>query len=171
MEEEESGGGGGQGREGRQYDQDEDYIYDHNNNNNSYEGDEQLAHTGQEAHQGEKVHNQPNQLEDGDDDRRDGGRRQIEDELNNSALPEYQHPPSDFVGIAFEYFSSQVIKHFNFQTNENAAHKDINTTFNTTEDEVLNLVAVLNYMVIAELPSVHDYRTMHNTVCHVTNLI
>ncbi|GLD46317.1 piggyBac transposable element-derived protein 3-like protein [Lates japonicus] len=62
-------------------------------------------------------------------------------DLNNPALPEYQHSSPDFVGTHFEYFSRyfspQVIKHITYQTTLYATQKDINTTFTTTEDEML----------------------------------
>ena len=48
---------------------------------------------------------------------------------------------------------------------------NINTTFATTEDEMMNFVAILNYMGIAELPSVDDYRAMETRVPQVANLM
>ncbi|KAJ8372580.1 hypothetical protein AAFF_G00281240 [Aldrovandia affinis] len=82
-------------------------------------------------------------------------------DLNNPALPEYQHSPRDFVDTRFQYFSRyfspQVIEHITYQTNLYATQMDVNTTFTTTEDEVMTFVAILIYMGISELPSVDDY--------------
>ncbi|XP_070814262.1 piggyBac transposable element-derived protein 3-like [Chaetodon trifascialis] len=92
-------------------------------------------------------------------------------DLNNPALPEYQHSPPDFVGTPFEYFSRyfspQVIRHITYQTNLYATQKDVTTT----EDEMLNFVAILIYMGIVELPSVDDYWAMDTRVPQVANLM
>ncbi|XP_029946701.1 piggyBac transposable element-derived protein 3-like [Salarias fasciatus] len=96
-------------------------------------------------------------------------------DLNNPPLPEYQHSPPDFVGTPFEYFSRyfspEVIKHITYQTNLYATQKDVNTTFTTTEDEMLNFLAILIYMGIAELPSIDDYWAMDTRVPQVANLM
>lgn len=68
-------------------------------------------------------------------------------DLNN-----HQQSPPDFVGTPFEYFSRyfspQVIKHITYQTNLYATQKNVNTTFTTTEDEMVKFVAILMYMGI-----------------------
>ncbi|KAJ8372398.1 hypothetical protein AAFF_G00289730 [Aldrovandia affinis] len=96
-------------------------------------------------------------------------------DLNNPALPEYQHSPPDFVDTPFQYFSRyfspQVIEHIMYQTNLYATQMDVNTTFNTTEDEVMTFVAILIYMGISELPSVDDYWAMDTRVPQVANLM
>lgn len=46
----------------------------------------------------------------------------------------------------------------------------MNTTSITTEDEIMNFVAILNYMAITELPSVGDYWAMETSVCQVENI-
>uniref|UniRef100_A0A672GPT1 PiggyBac transposable element-derived protein domain-containing protein n=1 Tax=Salarias fasciatus TaxID=181472 RepID=A0A672GPT1_SALFA len=85
------------------------------------------------------------------------------------------HSPPDFVGTPFEYFSRyfspEVIKHITYQTNLYATQKDVNTTFTTTEDEMLNFLAILIYMGIAELPSIDDYWAMDTRVPQVANLM
>ncbi|XP_045904393.1 uncharacterized protein LOC123970405 [Micropterus dolomieu] len=48
---------------------------------------------------------------------------------------------------------------------------NINTTFATTEDEIMNFVAILIYMGIAELPSVDDYWAMETRVSQVAKLM
>ncbi|KAJ8402191.1 hypothetical protein AAFF_G00370560 [Aldrovandia affinis] len=71
-------------------------------------------------------------------------------DLNNPALPEYQHSPPDFVDTPLQYFSRyfspQVIEHITYQTNLYATQMDVNTTFTTTEDEVMTFVAMLIYL-------------------------
>ncbi|KAL1260041.1 hypothetical protein QQF64_007868 [Cirrhinus molitorella] len=63
-------------------------------------------------------------------------------DLDNHALPEYQHFPPDYIETPYNYFSRyfspQVIKHITYQTNLYATQKDINTTFTTTEEETRN---------------------------------
>ncbi|XP_051957445.1 piggyBac transposable element-derived protein 3-like [Xyrauchen texanus] len=96
-------------------------------------------------------------------------------DLDNPALPEYQHCPPDFIDTPFQYFSRyfspQIIKHITYQTNLYATQKNINTTFTTTEDEMMNFVAILMYMGIAELPAVEDYWAMETRVPQVANLM
>ncbi|KAM3864714.1 piggyBac transposable element-derived protein 3-like [Diretmus argenteus] len=96
-------------------------------------------------------------------------------DLNNPALPEYQHSPPDVVDTPFQYFSRyfspQVIEHITYQTNLYATQMDVNTTFTTTEDEVMTFVAILIYMGISELPSVDDYWAMDTRVPQVANLM
>ncbi|XP_058635875.1 piggyBac transposable element-derived protein 3-like [Onychostoma macrolepis] len=79
-------------------------------------------------------------------------------DLDNQALPVYQHVPPDFIETPYayfsKYFSPRVIKHIAYQSNLYATQKDVNTTFTTTEDEVRNFVAILLYMGISELPSI-----------------
>lgn len=48
---------------------------------------------------------------------------------------------------------------------------NINTTFATTEDAIMNFVAILIYMGIAELPPVDDYWAMETRVSQVANLM
>lgn len=96
-------------------------------------------------------------------------------DLDNPPLPEYQHSPPDFVQTPFQYFSRyfspEIIKHITYQTNLYATQKDVNTTFTTTEEEILNFVAILIYMGIAQLPSVDDYWAMETRVPQVANLM
>ncbi|KAK7169972.1 hypothetical protein R3I94_000266 [Phoxinus phoxinus] len=52
------------------------------------------------------------------------------DDLDNAALPKYQHCPPDFIETPFQYFSRyfspQVVKHIKYQTNLYANQKNIN---------------------------------------------
>ncbi|KAI3366108.1 hypothetical protein L3Q82_009927 [Scortum barcoo] len=96
-------------------------------------------------------------------------------DLDNPALPEYQHSPPDFVQTPFDYFcryfSPQVFAHIAYQTNLYATQKDINTTFTTTEEEIMDFVAIMMYMGITQLPSVEDYWAMETRVPQVANLM
>ncbi|KAJ8372586.1 hypothetical protein AAFF_G00281300 [Aldrovandia affinis] len=69
------------------------------------------------------------------------------------------------------YFSPQVIEHITYQTNLYATQMDVNTTFTTTEDEVMTFVAILICMGISELPSIDDYWAMDTRVPQVANLM
>ncbi len=61
-------------------------------------------------------------------------------DLDNQALPKYQHVPPDFIETPYtyfsKYFSPRVNKHIAYQTNLYATQKYVNNTFTTTEDEV-----------------------------------
>lgn len=96
-------------------------------------------------------------------------------DLDNTAMPEYQHSAPDLAETSFEYFSRyfgpQVIEHITYQTNLYATQKDVNTTFTTTKDEMMNFVAILLYMGIAKLLSVDDYWAMETRVPQVANLM
>ncbi|XP_062372032.1 piggyBac transposable element-derived protein 3-like [Sardina pilchardus] len=96
-------------------------------------------------------------------------------DLDNPPLPEYQHIPPDFIQSPFDYFrryfSDEVISHITYQTNLYATQMDINTTFATTEDEIMNFVAILMYMGIAELPAVEDYWALETRVSQVANVM
>lgn len=74
------------------------------------------------------------------------------------------HSPPDFIESLFQYFSRyfslQRIQHIVYQTNLYASQKDINTTFTTNVDEMMNFVAVLVYMGIAELLSSKRFSQM-----------
>lgn len=48
---------------------------------------------------------------------------------------------------------------------------DINTTFATNEDEIINFVAILIYMGIAVLDSVDDYWSVETSISQVANLM
>ncbi len=86
------------------------------------------------------------------------------DDLDNQALPEYQHVPPDFIKTPYtyfsKYFSPRVIKHVTYQTNLYATQKDVNTT----TKEVRNFVAILLYMGISERSSIDDYWAMETRV-------
>ncbi|XP_030018215.1 piggyBac transposable element-derived protein 3-like isoform X4 [Sphaeramia orbicularis] len=96
-------------------------------------------------------------------------------DLDNPSLPEYLHFPPDFVGTPFHYFrryfSPQVISHITYQTNLYASQRDVNTTFTTTEEEMMHFVAILIYMGIAELPSIDDYWAVVTRVPQIANLM
>ncbi|XP_036008037.1 piggyBac transposable element-derived protein 3 [Fundulus heteroclitus] len=96
-------------------------------------------------------------------------------DLNNTALPEYQHSTPDYIDVPFQYFTryfdDQIIRHITYQTNLYAAQKDINTTFTTNENEILTFVAILIYMGIVELPSVDDYWAIETRVPQVAQLM
>lgn len=96
-------------------------------------------------------------------------------DVDKPTLPEYQHHPPDFVATPFEYFSKyfspHVINHITYQTNLYATQNDVNTTFVTTENEIMNFVAVLIYMGINVLPSVDDYWAMESRVSQVANIM
>lgn len=96
-------------------------------------------------------------------------------DLDNPPLPEYHHIPPDFIQGPFDYFSRyfspDLVSHITYQTNLYASQMNINTTFATTEDEIMKFVAVLIYMGIAELPSVDDYWAMETRVPQVANLM
>uniref|UniRef100_A0A4W6C6T3 PiggyBac transposable element-derived protein domain-containing protein n=1 Tax=Lates calcarifer TaxID=8187 RepID=A0A4W6C6T3_LATCA len=94
-------------------------------------------------------------------------------DLNNTALPEYQHSAPDYIDMPFQYFiryfDAQIISHITYQTNLYAAQKDINTTFSTNENEIMTFLAIL--MGVVELPSVEDYWAMETRVPQVANLM
>ncbi|XP_034018956.1 piggyBac transposable element-derived protein 3-like [Thalassophryne amazonica] len=99
-------------------------------------------------------------------------------DLNNTALPEYQHIPPEYIDIIdmpFQYFrryfDAQMISHITYQTNLYAAQKDINTTFTTNENEVMTFLAILIYMGVVQLPSIEDYWAMETRVPQVANLM
>ncbi|XP_067314487.1 piggyBac transposable element-derived protein 2-like [Pseudorasbora parva] len=96
-------------------------------------------------------------------------------DLDNQALLEYQHFPADFIDTPYNYFSRYfsplVIKHITYQTNLYATQKDVNTTFTTTEDEMMTFIGILLYMGISELPSIDDYWAMETRVPQVANLM
>ncbi|KAG7268285.1 hypothetical protein CRUP_036733 [Coryphaenoides rupestris] len=70
-------------------------------------------------------------------------------DMDNPALPEYQHSPPDLVETPLQYFrryfSAQLIEHMTYQTNLYATQKDVNTTFITNEDKMMTFVAILIY--------------------------
>ncbi|XP_030260438.1 piggyBac transposable element-derived protein 3-like isoform X1 [Sparus aurata] len=96
-------------------------------------------------------------------------------ELDDRALPEYQRSHPDFMESPFQYFSRyfspELIELITCQTNLYASQKDIDTTFTTSLDEMMNFVAILVYMGIAKLPSVYDYWAMETRVPQVANLM
>ncbi|GAA6232932.1 piggyBac transposable element-derived protein 2-like [Lates japonicus] len=96
-------------------------------------------------------------------------------DLNNTALPEYQHSAPDYIDMPFQYFiryfDAQIISHITYQTNLYATQKDINTTFSTNENEIMTFLAILIYMGVVELPSVEDYWAMETRVPQVANLM
>lgn len=69
------------------------------------------------------------------------------------------------------YFSPHVMEYITYQTNLYASQKDINTTFTTGVDEMMNFVAILTYMGIVQLPSVADYWAMETRVPQVANIM
>uniref|UniRef100_A0A3Q3SSJ6 PiggyBac transposable element-derived protein domain-containing protein n=1 Tax=Mastacembelus armatus TaxID=205130 RepID=A0A3Q3SSJ6_9TELE len=85
-----------------------------------------------------------------------------------------QHSPPDFIDTPFlyfrRYFDLQIIKHITYQTNLYVTQKDMNTTFTTTEDEMMHFVAVMTYMGIAE-PSIDDYWALVTRVPQVASLM
>ncbi|CAG6016111.1 unnamed protein product [Menidia menidia] len=95
-------------------------------------------------------------------------------DLNNTALPEYQHSTPDYIDVPFQYFTryfdNQIIRHITYQTNLYAA-QDINTTFTTNKNEILAFVTILIYMGIVELPSVDDYWAIETRVPQVAKLM
>lgn len=96
-------------------------------------------------------------------------------DLNNTALPKYQHSPPDYIQTHFQYFTKyfnvQVIRHITYQTNLYAAQKGINTTFTTNEKEIMIFLAILIYMGLVELPSVDDYWARETRVPQVADLM
>ncbi|XP_068424540.1 piggyBac transposable element-derived protein 1-like isoform X2 [Clinocottus analis] len=96
-------------------------------------------------------------------------------DINNTALPEYQHSPPDYIKTPFHYFTryfnDKIISHITHQTNLYAAQKDINTTFHTNEEEIMTFVAILIYMGVVLLPAVEDYWVMETRVPQVANLM
>ncbi|XP_034041964.1 piggyBac transposable element-derived protein 3-like [Thalassophryne amazonica] len=96
-------------------------------------------------------------------------------DLNNTALPEYQHIPPEYIDMPFQYFrryfDAQMISHITYQTNLYAAQKDMNTTFTTNENEVMTFLAILIYMGVVQLPSIEDYWAMETRVPQVANLM
>jgi len=66
-------------------------------------------------------------------------------DVDNPALPEYQHSPPDLVQTPLQYFR----RYFSTQTNLYATQKDVNTTFITNEDKMMTFVAILIYTGIA----------------------
>ncbi|KAG7511951.1 hypothetical protein JOB18_015125 [Solea senegalensis] len=95
-------------------------------------------------------------------------------DLNNTALPEYQHSAPDYIDMPFQYFiryfDAQMISHITYQ-NLYAAQKDINTTLSTKENEIMTFLAILIYMGVVELPSVEGYWAMGTRVSQVANLM
>ncbi|KAM3608637.1 uncharacterized protein V6R79_002069 [Siganus canaliculatus] len=97
-------------------------------------------------------------------------------DLDNEALPEYQHTASsNYTETKLYYFtryySPELIRHIIHQTNLYTAQKDINTTFTTTEDEMMIFVAILIYMGIVPISSTEDYWAMETRVPQVANLM
>ncbi|XP_076035777.1 uncharacterized protein LOC143021873 isoform X2 [Oratosquilla oratoria] len=96
-------------------------------------------------------------------------------DIHNPPLPEYEHTLPDVIETPFQYFSkyfsSQFIDHITYQTNLYATQKDINTTFKTTSDEVMNFRSILIYMGIVELPAVSDYWAMETRIPQVADLM
>ena len=62
-------------------------------------------------------------------------------------------------------------KHIRYQTNLYATQKDVNSTFCTTENEVMNFIGALIYLGITLLPSSDDYWAMETRVSQVAQLI
>ncbi|XP_031730561.1 piggyBac transposable element-derived protein 3-like [Anarrhichthys ocellatus] len=96
-------------------------------------------------------------------------------DINNTALPEYQHSPPDYIETPFQYFTryfdAKIIRHITHQTNLYAAQKDINTIFNTNEKEMMTFVGILIFMGVVLLPAVEDYWAMETRVPQVANLM
>ncbi|XP_061587448.1 uncharacterized protein LOC133452244 [Cololabis saira] len=100
----------------------------------------------------------------------------LEDEDDNSDEDEDEDEDQlDLIATPFtyfsRYFSPQVIEHITYQTNLYATQMDVNTTFTTTEDEVMKFVAILIYMGISEPPSVDDYWAMDTRIPQVANVM
>ena len=96
-------------------------------------------------------------------------------DLDNAALPEYEHSPPEFVETPFQYFSrffsSEMIKHITYQTNLYASQFDVNSTFFNTEKEVMNFIGLLIHMGINVLPSSDDHWAMETRVSQVAQLV
>ena len=96
-------------------------------------------------------------------------------DVSYPALPTFEHPAPLYVRSPqqhfFTFFSEQMVRHIAYQTNLYATQKDVNTTFSTTDDEIVNFVAVLLYMGVMEAPSLEDYWSMKLRVPQVAEVM
>ncbi|XP_043232535.1 piggyBac transposable element-derived protein 3-like [Amphibalanus amphitrite] len=96
-------------------------------------------------------------------------------DVSYPALPAFEHPAPLYVRSPqqyfFTFFSEQMVRHIAYQTNLYATQKDVNTTFSTTDDEIVNFVAVLLYMGVMEAPSLEDYWSMKLRVPQVAEVM
>lgn len=90
-------------------------------------------------------------------------------------LPEKPYPQPDHISTPYEYFLKlfplEVIDHIVYQTNLYVKQIDINTSFATNRDEIMNFIGILLYMGVCELPSLEDYWANETRVPQVANVM
>lgn len=96
-------------------------------------------------------------------------------DISNTPLPTYTHPISGCIETPYQYFkryfSPQLIREITYQTNLYATQKDVNTSFTTCDDEVMNFIAILIFMGICKVPAVEDYWAMETRIAQIANLM
>lgn len=96
-------------------------------------------------------------------------------DINNPPLEPCEHIPPEYVQnpqcYFFNFFSAQLMKHITYQMNLYATQRDVNTTFQTTEDEIVNFVAVLLYMGVVQCPALDGYWAMCTRVPQVADIM
>lgn len=96
-------------------------------------------------------------------------------DINPPPLPDKLYPKPTPVSTPYEYFLKlfplEVIDHIVYQTNLYVKQKDINTSFATNRDEIMNFIGLLLYMGVCDLPSLDDYWAKETRVPQVANVM
>ena len=97
------------------------------------------------------------------------------DDIASSTQQEYLHAKPISVLQSFEYFekifSNELVDHIVYETNLYAKQLDVNTSFNTNRQEIMNLVGMILYMGVVNLPAIRDYWNTFTRISQVADVM